>query len=809
MADADPQRFVCVHGHFYQPPRENPWLETIEVQDSAAPYHDWNERVTAECYAPNAAARLLDEHGHITALRNNYERISFNFGPTLLSWMQRVRPQAYAQIVLADRESSRRRGRGNAIAQVYGHAIMPLASRRDQHTQVRWGIADFVHRFGRQPDGMWLPETAVDRHTLAVLAENGIRFSILAPSQAARVRYGGHDWETVRDGRIDCRRPYRCAVAPGADITLFFYDAGIAHAVAFAGVLNDGRELARRLIAAGDGHAAMPLVHVATDGESYGHHHRFGEMALAAALDTLERDGRVQLTNYAAYLDRVTPHDEVEIRDHTSWSCAHGIERWRAGCGCNTGSHPGWQQEWRAPLRHALDWLKAQLDALFEQQGTRLLRDPWAARDAYITVLLQPEPARRDAFLERHAVGRPLGRDRSRLWKLLEMQRHALLSFTSCGWFFDEPSGLETVQILTYAARALQLAADCGPNLEPEFLRHLQPLRSNLPRFVDGRQLYRELVHPLVTDGSRLMAHYAMSSLFVAPETDTRVYAYRVTALDSTIEHAGSAALAVGRARLCADATEDTEMYTYAALHLGGHDIHCAVAADAADYPHRKANLLATFLSEPLAELVRRIDALGGSVYSLRDVFVAERRAILDRVTAQVTADCTAEYERMVHNNRRLLDFLAQAQVPMPDALRVASSFALRRHLERCTAEFIAGRTPSEAVLAVWVDATRWRVAPATDLVQQMLERALVDVIAGLSQHEIEPGVVRAHAILDLARALALTLNTWEAQNLYYLLITTSRERRWPAAALDALRGLGERLSFHLREWDTLATRAA
>src|ERR1700687_3104115 len=576
MSSALSERFICVHGHFYQPPRENPWLEAVETQESAAPYHDWNERVTAECYAPNAAARLLDGQGRITALRNNYNRMSFNFGPTLLAWMEQAEPNLYAQIVRADRDSVSRLGRGHAIAQVYPHCIMPLARRRDQQTQVRWGIADFIHRFGRAPEGMWLPETAVDRAWLAVLAENGIRFTILAPSQAARVRDGEGVWQPVHDGRIDCTRPYRCVLAPGLAITVFFYDALIAHAVAFGGLLDDGRELARRLVDGGSADTRPQLVHIAADGESYGHHHRFGEMALAAAFETIGADLKVQLTNYAAFLDRVLVRDEVEIRENTSWSCAHGVERWRAHCGCNVG-HPDWQQAWRTPLRQSLDWLKGQLDHVFERHAETLLHDPWAARDAYIAVLLQRDAESRDSFLGQHARAHASSHSRVRIWKLLEMQRHGLLSFTSCGWFFDDPSGIETVQVLTYAARAIQLATEFGTNLEPVFLRHLQPLRSNLPTYEAGQQLYRALVRPLVADGRRIVAHHAMNSLLAATEPNERVYAYRVSALDRALEHAGSASLAVGRARVTATVTEEASDYVYAALHLGGHDMQCAV----------------------------------------------------------------------------------------------------------------------------------------------------------------------------------------------------------------------------------------
>jgi len=810
MSNPGGERFVCIHGHFYQPPRENPWLEAVEVQDSAAPYHDWNQRIAAECYGPNAAARLLDEQGQIVALRNNYSRISFNFGPTLLAWLEHAQPEVYGQVQAADRDSARYFGRGSALAQAYGHCIMPLASPRDQETQVRWGIADFVHRFGRVPDGMWLPETAVDRKTLAVLAENGIRFTILAPSQAARVRYDGRQWEPVRDGGIDCQRPYHCTVGHGQAITLFFYDAGISHAIAFGGLLNDGRQLAQRLTAAALGRqthkGTPPLVHIATDGESYGHHHRFGEMALSAAIEAIEHEAQIRLTNYASHLDRVRVVDEVEICENSSWSCAHGVERWRADCGCHISNNPGWRQAWRAPLRHSLNWLQAQLDTVFEQQASNLLRDPWAARDAYIGLILRRDAERRGEFLQRHAFeAAPDAATRTRIWKLLEMQRYTVLSFTSCGWFFDEPTGLETTQVLTYAARAVQLASQLGVNLEPEFLHRLQALRSNLPEYGDGRQIYRQIIRPQITDNSRVAAHYAMHSLFVPADAEAHVYAYRVHSLDRVVERSGATAFALGKARLRSEATEENFEFAHATLHLGGHDMHCAVSRMSPEYPVLRKDLLATFFAEPLSELVRRIDhAFGGVFYTLRHLFVAERRRVLDHLTAQVVSDCSADYERIVSSNRRLLDFLTQAGVPLPPELALATRFVVQHRLEQAVTQFVSGAGDGEHVLAVWEDAHRWAIVPEMDKAGQLLEQALVRAINAVLRGDAQGGLARAHAILDLAQPLKVTLNLWEAQNHYYAMITTAENHPWAADGFAELTRLGERLSFRLREWDML-----
>ncbi|MCI0401935.1 MAG: monofunctional biosynthetic peptidoglycan transglycosylase [Acidobacteria bacterium] len=507
------RRFVAIHGHFYQPPRESPWLERIDVQDSAAPYHDWNARVAAECYAPNTAARRVDAHDRILDVVDNFAAIAFNVGPTLMAWLEAERPHVYAAILAADRSSRAARGHGNAIAQAYGHAILPLSSRRDKVTQVRWGLADFRHRFGREAAGMWLPETAVDQETLAVLAEEGVRFTLLAPGQAASVREPGGDWRPGA-AALDPRRAYRCDVGQGRTLALFFYDGAISNAIAFDGLLRSGDALAARLLAGFDGAPHAQLVQVATDGESYGHHHRFGEMALAAACARIEASGAATLTNHAAFLAAHPPVLEARVVDGSSWSCAHGVERWRADCGCRAGRHAGWTQGWRAPLRETLDWLRDAVDPLYEARAGALFKDPWAARDAYVEVLLDRSRACVDAFLEGHAL-RPLdAAGRVQALRGLELQRHRLLMYTSCGWFFDEISGVETVQVLRYAARVLQLARLLGGDagLETEFVRRLAAAPSNIAQLRDGAGVWRRHVAPSVTDLARVAAHYAIAA---------------------------------------------------------------------------------------------------------------------------------------------------------------------------------------------------------------------------------------------------------------------------------------------------------
>ncbi|MGC8489827.1 MAG: DUF3536 domain-containing protein, partial [Clostridia bacterium] len=525
-------RYVCVHGHFYQPPRENPWLEAVERQDSASPYHDWNVRITDECYRPNAHARILDGDGYLRAVINNYARISFNFGPTLLAWLESEAPDVYQAVVEADRESRIRfSGHGSAIAQAYNHLIMPLANHRDRLTQIRWGLEDFRHRFGRPPEGFWLPETAVDEETLLLLDAQGLRFTILSPYQARAVGAIAGGEETVLDpGAVDPHRPYRVKVGDRLlDLAVFFYDGPLAQAIAFNGLLGDGAALASALVAAADG-PGPSLGHVATDGETYGHHHRYGEMALSFALDRIEQGSEAALTNYGEFLERFPPTHYARIRPDSSWSCMHGIERWRADCGCNSGGRPGWGQSWRAPLREALDRLRDALVPRFESMARDLLLDPWAARDDYIHVILDRSGLSRASFLNRHQRRLLTGAERIRTWKLLELQRHALLMYTSCGFFFDDVSGIETVQVLEYAGRVLQLASDLfGWEPDQTFWNLLDAARSNLEREGNARRIFDTRVRPAMIDLDRAAAHWAVSLVTESePGDGEELYCFRV-----------------------------------------------------------------------------------------------------------------------------------------------------------------------------------------------------------------------------------------------------------------------------------------
>ena len=514
------ERYLCIHGHFYQPPRENPWTDTIFIQKSAHPYHDWNERITRECYGPNTRSRLHGEKGYIKKLVNNFEMISFNFGPTLLKWLERYNPWVYDQIINADRLSAERfGGHGNAMAQVYNHLIMPLASERDKITQVKWGLADFHQRFGRKAEGMWLAETAVDSKTLEVLAKEGVSFTILSPYQAHLIRplNAGADnqaWQDVSSGNVDCTRPYRCYPTDDKNlyIDLFFYNGPLSKAIAYEKILASGEVFLKKIIDAYPVERDNPaLVSMATDGESYGHHFKFGEMALTWVLEMVIDGKDITLTNYGEFLENFPPEYEVKIIENSAWSCAHGIERWRSDCGCSVSQNPGWTQAWRAPLRNGLNWLNEHLSSIFEDKTKDLLIDCWQTRDDYISIILKPDDQEKQSFLLEHA-SKPLNDKESRLvYQLLESQQMALYMFTSCGWFFDDIAGLEAIQILTYAKKAIELCRDfSGDDLEEGLKGFLSEAVCNDPKYKNGLDVYIKEVVPLELDDKTLLANYAM-----------------------------------------------------------------------------------------------------------------------------------------------------------------------------------------------------------------------------------------------------------------------------------------------------------
>lgn len=829
MSGSPSSRFICVHGHFYQPPRENPWLEAVETQDSAAPYHDWNERITAECYAPNGAARVVDSKNRILRITNNYAQMSFNLGPTLLSWMEEKAPLTYTMIRDADRLSQKQfGGHGSAMAQIYNHVIMPLASTRDRVTQIVWGIADFEHRYGRKPDGMWLPETAVDLESLDLLARHGIRFTILAPHQCARVRplekpaasgpaiTNDSDktdsatppiWKETPDASVDTTQPYLVRTSPGNSIAVFFYNGPVSRAIAFDGLLNSGEAFSERLLGGFSDREGAQLVHVATDGESYGHHHRHGEMALAYALQLIEEQGNVKLANYSQFLAAFPPTHEAEIVENTSWSCFHGIERWRSDCGCN-GGKAGYNQKWRGPLRQALDELRDSVAPLVREASAALFRDADAARNDYISVILDRSPANVDAFFARHGLRPFTAEDRVRALQLMELERNAMLMYTSCGWFFDDISGIETVQIITYAARVLELAAALFPetrgSLERAFTARLAEAKSNDPDWHDGRFIYDESIRPMIVDLEQVVAHYAISCVFPREgekkQRDAdRLFCYTIAHLWETGLPYGLGQLRMGRVRTCSTLTEECEEAAYGLLHFGDQNVSAAVKRVETDEQVDLA-LLAKEIedavdSSNLTEVVRLMDDyFGESRFSLTSLFTDEQRRIVKSILDPAMRSLETALTDLYSSHASLLHFLGRNGLPRPAALRVAAQFAIHAQLRRALEADPIDLGTIERLLA--------QAREDAVVIDQPTLGYLADERMHTAMERLQQTPVAAEAVrraLQLAKALhalPISVDLWQAQNIWYEL--SSRFAGEEKALRDDFMALGAALNIRV-----------
>ena len=781
-------RYICIHGHFYQPPRENPWLEDLEVQDSAYPYHDWNERINAECYAPNTVSRILDGEGRIVNLTNNYARISFNFGPTLLAWLQLKAPETYQAILTADRMSQQNfSSHGSALAQAYNHMIMPLANSRDKYTQVLWGIRDFDHRFERAPEGMWLPETAVDLETLDIMAELGIQFTILAPHQAKQVRLIGQDgsWVDVSRGTIDPTLPYEINLPSGRRMAAFFYDGPISRAVAFEGLLNRGENLAQRLAGAFSAESQLPqLVHIATDGETYGHHQRFGDMALTYALQYIESEKLARLTNYGEYLKNHTPLFEAEIFENTSWSCAHGVERWRQDCGCNSGGHPGWNQAWRAPLRETLDWLRDTLAPLFEEKAGQYLKDPWAARNDFIRVILDRSPENVENFLNRHASRELTDEDKVTVLKLMGVQRSAMLMYTSCGWFFDELSGIETVQVIHYAGRALTLMQDIGGDgLEAAFLERLEQAKSNLPEHGDGRQIYEKIVKPTMLDLERVGAHYAVSSVFQGYPKQARIYCYTVDQEAFQLSEVGNAKIAVGRVRITSEISRETATLDFGGLHFGEQNLCAGVTRSQSleAYEAMVQEVTGSFGTGEFPETIHRLDRhFGACSYSLRSLFRDEQRRVLNQIMEASLEGTRFVYRKGYDAHLPFMRFLTDLGIPLPEPLPCTAEFVLNYNLRQF---FEQPEIDPEDIQNSLTEARFLKVKLDEVSLEFTMRRTLERLAAVFRENPGEFNNLRQLAAgVSLVRTVPFEVRLWEVQNIYYEMVhTVLPEWRWKA----------------------------
>ncbi len=780
------RKYVCVHGHFYQPPRENAWLEKIEVQDSAHPYHDWNERIADECYTPNTASRVLDKNGTIYDIVNNYSKISFNYGPTLLSWIQDHIPETYKVILEADKMSMDQfNGHGCSIAQSYNHLIMPLANQRDIETQVAWGIRDFEYRFNRLPEGMWLSETAVNTKVLESLARNNITYTILAPRQASRVRkIGEENWTNVKYEKVDPRRPYICNLPSGNSITLFFYDGQIAKDVAFNKLLDNGKNFSDRLLQAleiDNGDEPM-LSHIATDGESYGHHHRHGEMALSYCTNNIEQGHEAILTNYGAFLEENQPIYEAEIIEDSSWSCVHGIERWRSNCGCHTGGEPGWNQKWREPLRNALDWLRDELIGIFEKESEQLFHEPWQARNGYISVVLDRSKKNINAFLAEHGKDLDDNGSKSKALRLLEMQRHSMLMFTSCGWFFNDVSGIETTQILQYACRAIQLAEQTTDvYLEDRFIELLDHSVSNIKEHGTAGEMYRKYVIPARLDLLRVGMHYAVASLFDIDQEELQIFNYDTKTEFFERREAGIQRLAFGRIKVKSRSTYSENHFSYAAIYLGQHNLTGFISKDISIEKFEAAydEALESFRSSNLSGIISSMEKyFGEEKFSIWHLFKDEKRKVFESIMEKYLGKLDVNLKEIYDQEYQLINALTTEKIPIPEIYMHTFRHVFNTELKSCLEnEFLDIANLQSIVHKI----KKWEVGlskqiPFKRIINEMVRKNLEAISVGTN------GIDRLGRLnhgLEMLKELGFDFDLYQAQNMYFHISKGKKSEDW------------------------------
>lgn len=780
MEKSTTEKFLTIHGHFYQPPRENPWLEAIELQDSALPFHDWNERICKECYNPNSVSRIVDNKNQILDIVNNYQYMSFNFGPTLLSWMEEFAPLTYERIIKADIDSiSEHSGHGNALAQVYNHMIMPLANAHDKETQVKWGIRDFEYRFGRKPEGIWLAETAVDDATLKVLVDNGIKFTILSPYQALKIRKtGDKEWQDVSWGNIDPARSYKYTLKGDSkkSIALFFYDGAISKSVAFDELLKDGNRFIKRLKEGVSETRNYPqLVNIATDGESYGHHTKFGDMALSYVLKIKAEDEGFKITNYAEYLDKYESDYEVDIKQASSWSCFHGVGRWKEDCGCSTGGHPGWNQKWREPLRNALDYLRDGLAKVFEAEGPKYFNDnPWAIRNKYIDVILDRNYVTIRKFQKENFKPDLTEEQKVKGMELLEIQRQAMLMYTSCGWFFSEISGIETVQIMKYAARAMQLAARfTNEDFETHFKDILSQAKSNIAEFGTGKDIYERFVKPSVVTAKQIACLWAISSLYQDFEDEEDVYCYTVKRHSYQKVQKGSSNFLVGHIEISSKVTLQKAGLMFALMQYAGGDFHCAIKefSNDAEFNELQTTLIKTFALNPITEIIRTLDEKFGKEYfTLKDIFIEERKEILQILLKDQLEKFGNTYKEMYDQGKGSIYHMQNLGLEIPKEFKISAEYALSHRYN----DLLAGSDGCvedpivQQIKDINYEAKRMNIdIDKTPSNKNFAKRILTNLNRLTKSFEIQ----QADTIIELfemIEKLDLQIDISEAQNIYY-----------------------------------------
>jgi hypothetical protein len=611
------------------------------------------------------------------------------------------------------------------------------------------------------------------------MAEMGLKFTILAPHQAGRVRpLGSEAWGDVGEGKIDPTMAYLVNLPSGRKFNLFFYDGPTSRNIAFEGILNNGENFANLMTATFSDKRSWPqLVHVATDGETYGHHHRFADMALAYALNYIEEKNLAKITNYGEFLEKHPPIHEVEIIENTSWSCAHGVERWRSDCGDNSGGHPKWNQAWRAPLREAMDWLRDAMIPLYENKAKELFKDPWAARDAYIHVILDRSPENVTQFFDQQANHELNEAERVTALKLLELQRHAMLMYTSCGWFFDDLSGIETVQVIQYAGRVVQLAQELfGDDTEEKFLSILEKGKSNIREMGDGRHIYEMFVKPAMVDLVKVTAHYAISSLFEDYGEETKTFCYFVNKEDYQTAECGKAKLAAGRARVISEITQEQATLSFGVLHFGDHNLNAGVRQYQSEeaYQAMLQETTQTCQVADFPEVIRLLDRhFGTSTYSLRSLFRDEQRKALGYILESTISEIESAYRQLYEHHFPAMRFLTELGGPVPKAFHSAAELILNIDLHRTLK---SGAIEAETIKNLVDTADSWHVDLDMDGLAYDFKISLEGMMAAFAQAPEDTDKLQELVnAVALARSMPFTVDLWQTQNQYYEMLNSTR----------------------------------
>ena len=809
-------KYVIIHGHFYQPPRENPWTGEIERQDSAHPFNDWNERIAAECYTPNTASRVLNEKSLINDIINNYEYFSFNFGATLLQWLEKHAKDTYHKIIEADQRSVKKHnGHGNALAQVYNHVIMPLANDDDKRTQIEWGIKDFEHRFGRKAEGIWLAETAINQRTVEILMEYNIKFIILSPHQADKIRaFNSSSWIDVSSGLIDTRVPYRIFQKDGKGknnpdqyLDVFFYNAGLSSAVGFEHLLRDSVRFADSIQAAFDAWSSQPqAVFIATDGESYGHHEKNADMCFSSFVSREIHHRDFEITNLGHYLEMNPPQFEVILKsgpngEGTAWSCAHGVGRWSRDCGCSDGGLFGWNQKWRTPFREAMNYLRDECNKVYQDFLGPYCKDLKRMRNDYITVMLNPQ--QRDAFLKKHIKYRKKLDDPSMVFKLLDAQHFCQLIFTSCAWFFADISRLEPVQNLKYAARAIEiLKTFTSREIGSNFIAILQKANSNVHEVPTGKDVYEKYVMPSVCHPEMIIGNFAIESFIYQEVKERKIFFYTIDPVLHEKKEDDSTPVFKGMVKLTNDITGYVDSFIYYLFVPSYREIRCYIL---------NSDESIEFNISPVDTLEDTISSLAHHhFYTIKDLIGYNREHLIQLAMKEEMQRLKRTFNEIYRKNIDLLETLKQYDLDLPNVLKEICSYALthtiHKDIKRLNKKHYNKRSYSDYTvikdLFLYAQHLGLKINPT--MLEEDINQVIISKMQGLRQKLNKDVALSIVDFLSMGEELGLHLNQFKMQNIIYqllqedmLYIKPEKNIKTSLESISIMVKIAEKLSFN------------